>query len=99
MAVFTIESGKGRRLRGVLALDGEVAARSERSLDAAPNAAAAEAPALLRDLLVRGKLLEPAPSLWKRPVFWVVVAGATLVAAGVTALILYQPSVKTGVHF
>jgi len=99
LAVFTVESGKGRRLRGVLALDGEVAARSERSIDAAPNAAADEAPALLRDLLVRGKLLEPAPSLWQRPVFWVVVAGATVVAAGVTALILYQPPVQTGVHF
>src|SRR5262245_8375839 len=99
LAVFTVETGKGQRLRGVLALDGEVAARSERTIDAAPGAAADEAPALLRDLLVRGKLLEPAPPLWKRPVFWVVVAGVTVAAAGVTALILYDPPVDTKVHY
>ncbi|MFZ5442864.1 MAG: PEGA domain-containing protein [Myxococcota bacterium] len=64
-----------RTLRGALAIDGAVAARAEREGDVE---------GLLRDLLVRGQVVEEAPPLYKRWPFWVVV-GATAVAAGVTA--------------
>lgn len=96
LALLTVEAGRQKLLRGVLALDGEVAARSERPIE---GAADDEAPALVRDLLVRGKLLEPAPPIWHKPAFWIVVGSATVVAAGVTALILYKPPVQTTVHF
>jgi hypothetical protein len=96
LALLTVEAGRQKLLRGVLALDGEVAARSERPIADSPDD---EAPALVRDLLVRGRLLEPAPPIWQKPLFWVVVGSATIAAAGVTALILYQPPVQTTVHF
>ena len=88
--------GKVARLRGALAVDGGVAARAERSATAG---APAVAPALLRDLLVRGQLVEPAPSLAKRPLFWIAVGGAVVLAAGITAFLFYDPPVATEVGF
>lgn len=64
-------------LRGALAIDGVVQARGERD----------DVQALVRDLLVRGKVYEPSVPLWKRWPFWVAV-GAAAVATGVTTAVL-----------
>jgi len=64
-------------VRGALAVDGVVQARGERD----------DVQALVRDLLVRGKVFEPTVPLWKRWPFWVAI-GAAAVASGVTAAVL-----------
>ncbi|MBM4781212.1 MAG: PEGA domain-containing protein [Archangiaceae bacterium] len=64
-------------LRGALAIDGVVQARGERD----------DVQALVRDLLVRGKVFEPSVPLWKRWPFWVAI-GAAAVATGVTTGVL-----------
>jgi len=64
-------------LRGALAIDGVVQARAERD----------DVQALVRDLLVRGKVYEPSVPLWKRWPFWVAI-GAAAIALGVAALAL-----------
>lgn len=76
------------RVRGALAIDGVVQARGERD----------GAQALVRDLLVRGKVYEPSTPLWKRWPFWVAV-GAAVVATGVTTgLVLANRPVTTRVE-
>lgn len=65
-------------LRGALAVDGVLKARAERSGDAE---------GLLRDLLVRGQVVEEAPPLYKRWPFWLAVGGAAI-AAGVTTAVV-----------
>jgi hypothetical protein len=65
-------------VRGALAVDGVVQARGERD----------DVQALVRDLLVRGRLMEPSIPLWKRWPFWVAV-GAAAVATGVTTAVLF----------
>ena len=80
----------GGTLRGALAVDGVLEARAERERDAE---------GLARDLLVRGKVIEEAPPLYKRWPFWVAV-GAAAVAAGVTtAVVVGNRQVKTSVDF
>lgn len=64
-------------VRGALAIDGVVQARGERD----------DVQALVRDLLVRGKVFEPSVPVWKRWPFWVAI-GAAAVASGVTAAVL-----------
>jgi hypothetical protein len=91
LAVIAAEPApKGTRLVGTLAVDGAVASRSER-VAAGDAEAAATAPALLRDLLLRGRLLDAAPPLHRRPVFWVTVGLAAVAAAAVTAALLWEP--------
>jgi hypothetical protein len=84
---------KGVRLLGVLALDGGVAARSERSA-AAEKDLPEEAPALVRDLLLRGQLLPSEPPLYKKPLFWVAIGVAAAAAAAVTIWLVYEPPKK-----
>ncbi len=81
------------RLRGVVAVDGEVAARGER---VSPSAVQLEG--LLRDLLVEGKVVERPPALWQRPAFWIALGGVAAIAAGTTALVATR-RVRTGVSF
>ena len=92
LAVVAGEPAPGgkRRLTGTLAVDGAIASRSER-LAAGDAEAAAAAPALVRDLLLRGRLIDEAPPLHKRPVFWVTVGLAAAAAAALTAALLYEP--------
>jgi hypothetical protein len=85
LALFSAEAGGS--VTGVLAVDGNVSARGER-----PAATSAEVAALARDLLVRGSLIAADPPLTKRPLFWIGVGGAAVVAAAVTAILLYQPT-------
>lgn len=65
-------------LRGALAVDGVLKARAEREGDAE---------GLVRDLLVRGQVIEEAPPLYQRWPFWLAV-GAAAVAAGVTTAVV-----------
>ncbi len=70
-------------------LDGSVVARAEWPLGAP------EPQRTLRDLLVRGKLVTGERPLYRRPAFWVVVAGAAALAATVSALIVFEPEIET----
>jgi len=83
-------SPKGTRLFGVLAIDGGVASRAERS-GAADSDLADTAPALLRDLLLRGELLPSEPPLYKKPLFWIAIGLAAAAATAVTILLVYTP--------
>ncbi len=91
--VVLLAAHRGQRrsyLRGVLAVDGDVLARAERHAGAAeqlPNTA----PGLMRELLVRGKVVASGPPLHKRPVFWVAVGIGAAVAAAITGVMLYEP--------
>lgn len=78
LVVLSSDPAMGRTLRGALAVDGAIVARAEREGDA---------DGLLRDLLVRGRVVEEAPPLYARWPFWVAV-GAAAVAAGVTTAVI-----------
>ena len=98
LALLVVErQTRAVRLRGVLVVDGEVAARAER-VGAAGRDVADEAAGVIRDLLVDAKILEPSPALVERPLFWVAVAGVAGLAAGVTAALLTRPT-RTRVVF
>jgi hypothetical protein len=83
-------------LRGVLAVGGEVKWRAERSRagvdieeDVGP---------LVKELLQEGKVVE-STTLTKRPLFWICVGAAALLAAGTTYLILRPRPSRTEVRF
>jgi hypothetical protein len=78
LLVLASEPASPLALRGALAVDGVLQARAARDGDAE---------GLVRDLLVRGKVIEVAPPLYKRWPFWVAV-GAAAVAAGVTTAVV-----------
>lgn len=86
LILLSAEGGSGGKLQALLAEDGAVTARAERS----------DLEGLMEDLLVRGKLIEAAPALYKRPLFWVAIVGAAVLAAGVTTLVLLR-DIRTGV--
>ena len=85
------------RLRGAFAVDGILAGASERIRRDA-GALPGEAPALVRDLLVRGRLLEPATPLYKRTWFWVGV-GLTAAAAVAATYVITNPIVDSYARF
>jgi hypothetical protein len=73
LVVLASDPATPKLLRGALAVDGQLLVRAERMGDAE---------GLMRDLLVRGQVVEEAPSIFARWPFWVAVGLA--VAAGVT---------------
>ncbi len=86
------------RLRGTLATDGTVRAQAERA--ARPASLDAEARRLLRDLLVSGKVFEPAKPIYKRAAFWVPLAlavSAAVISASIAATL--APNIHTRVGF
>lgn len=85
------------RLRGALAMDGQVAVRSERGAEATRLPGAVEG--LLRDLLTEARVVEPPPPLYRRPGFWIAVGAVALAAGATTAVLLHEPSVRTEVTF
>ncbi len=85
------------RLRGTLAMDGQVAVRAERGAEATRLPGAVEG--LLRDLLTAARVVEPPPPLYKRPGFWVAVGAVALAAGATTAVLMHEPSVRTEVTF
>jgi hypothetical protein len=80
----------GAHLDGALVVDGALAASGARGRG--------EAPALVRELAYDGHLLRR-PALWARPWFWIAASGATLLAAGTTVAVTYDPGVRTRVGF
>ncbi|MDP2269697.1 MAG: PEGA domain-containing protein [Archangium sp.] len=78
LLVVAAEPAAPKTLRGALTVDGVLKARAEREGD--PEG-------LVRDLLVRGQVIEEAPPLYKRWPFWLAV-GVAAVAAGTTTAIL-----------
>lgn len=78
LLVVSTDPAAPKTLRGALAVDGVLRVRAEREGDAE---------GLVRDLLVRGQVMEEAPPIYKRWPFWVAV-GAAAVAAGVTTAVV-----------
>ncbi|MDQ3038136.1 MAG: PEGA domain-containing protein, partial [Myxococcota bacterium] len=81
----------GLRLRASLAIDGARPRRIERLAGAEEIAETTRA--TLRDLLVQAGLVPPRP-LYEEPLFWAAAIGAAALAAGITAIVLYQPDVQ-----
>ncbi|HZN91816.1 MAG TPA: PEGA domain-containing protein [Myxococcales bacterium] len=94
LLLFSVDEGRTLRLRSALAVDGEVAARAER-IDVDPGQLESAARGLALDVLVRGRVVEPAPALHQRPEFWVAVGVAAAIAAGTTAAIVLRPKQTT----
>ena len=78
----------GDRVSGALVVDGALAASGARGRG--------EAPALVRELAYDARVLRR-PPLWARPWFWIAATGATLLAAGATVAVTYEPEVRTRV--
>ncbi|HWO24651.1 MAG TPA: PEGA domain-containing protein [Kofleriaceae bacterium] len=78
----------GARVSGALVVDGALAATGTRGRG--------EAPALVRELAYDARVLRR-PPLWARPWFWIAATGATLLAAGATVAVTYEPEVRTRV--
>lgn len=98
LVLVNVEHNGELHLRGTLATDGTVRAQSERA--ARPANLDAEARRLLRDLLVSGKVFEPAKPIYKRAVFWVPLAlavSAAVISASIAATL--APDVHTRVGF
>jgi hypothetical protein len=86
----------GLRLRAALAVDGVVAARSELRASASPTPI--EGATLLRELLVRGRVVEPERPVIESPWFWVAVGSAAIAGAAVTTWVFTRP-VETSIGF
>nr|WP_254380255.1 PEGA domain-containing protein [Corallococcus exiguus] len=72
LVLLTAEAEReGYRLRGALALQGRAAARTERQGE--EQALHGMTEGVLRDLLVQGQVVEPAPALYQRRDFWIAV--------------------------
>ena len=98
LVLVNVEGSGELRLRGTLASDGTVRAQAERSARA--GNLDAESRRLLRDLLVSGKLFEPAKPIYKRAVFWVPLAAAVsaaVISASIAATL--APNIHTRVGF
>ncbi|HEX8953135.1 MAG TPA: hypothetical protein VF945_14875 [Polyangia bacterium] len=96
--LVNVEGASELRLRGTLATDGTVRAQAERTARA--DNLDAESRRLLRDLLVSGKVFEPARPIYKRAAFWVplsLAVGAAVVAASIAAAL--APNIHTRVGF
>ncbi len=89
---------RGARLRGVLSVDGEVSARAEQLAEETGDVAELTDD-VLRELLVEGEVIEPAPGLLERPLFWIILGAVVAGAVTATALLLQQPDVRTRVSF
>jgi hypothetical protein len=76
----------GARVSGGFVVDGAVKARVTR--------ADGDVVGLVRDLAIRGDVL-PAPPLYKQPRFWIATAAVAVIAASVTAAIVFQPGIRT----
>jgi PEGA domain-containing protein len=98
LVLVNVEGDRQLRLRGTLATDGTVRAQVERSCASANLDV--ESKHLLRELLVTGKVFEPAKPIYKRAVFWVplLVAVSAAVIASSIAGTLGAPT-RTKVSF
>ena len=90
----TAEDG-GPRLRGVLTVDGRVVARGARSGDDVEG----ETRGLLRDLLVEGGAIEPAPEIWESPWLWIAVGVVVAAAVAIPLAVFFEVDTRTSVGF
>jgi hypothetical protein len=90
------EERSGVRLRAVLGVDGAVAARALREPSGDLESASR---AVLRELLVLGDVVEPAPSILESPWLWIGLVAAAGAAAALTGALLYDPGTQTTVSF
>jgi hypothetical protein len=98
LVLLTAEAEQGGyRLRGALALEGRAAARTERHAE--QKALHETVEGVLRDLLIQGRVVEPAPALYQRRDFWIAVGAAAVVAGATTAALLRRQPVRTEVGF
>ncbi len=88
LVLLTVDDGPAPRIKALLAVGGLVTARAERE-----GSLQSEFAGLMSDLLTRGNVLEPAPVLYKRPLFWVAVVVAAGIAAGTTAALFTRRTV------
>ncbi|MBI2893057.1 MAG: hypothetical protein HYY06_05860 [Deltaproteobacteria bacterium] len=96
LVLMTTERLRSRiRLRGSLALRGDVAAQAERKVQLGELAGSSSA--LVVDLLERGRVV--ARPLWSSTLFWLAVGATATLAAGVTALILWEPNIDSTLYF
>jgi hypothetical protein len=96
-ALVEVDGAPTARLRGVLSVDEGIAARAERS---GPLASiGAETHGLLRDLLVKARVVEPAARLYTRPLFWLTVAVVGAGAAIGTYFLVRPTPTRTVVTF
>jgi hypothetical protein len=98
LVVFSVLSeGELARIRGALAIDGRVAARAERG----PSDGTVEEISIevLRELLVRGEVIQPAPDIWESPWFWIAIGVVAAGTAALTTWLLYDPGTRTTVGF
>ena len=98
LVLLTAEAEQeGYRLRGTFAFEGRVAARTERGTQ--PKNLQETTEGVLRDLLIQGHVMEPAPALYQRRDFWIAVGVAAVVAGASTAALLWKQPVRTEVGF
>jgi hypothetical protein len=98
LVLINAEGAGELRLRGSLATDGTVSAQAERA--ARRGTLDVEARRLLRDLLVSGKVFEPAKPIYKRAVFWVplvLAVSAAVISASIASSL--APNIHTRVGF
>lgn len=97
VVMSVLSEGELARIRGALAIDGRVSARAERG----PNDGTIEeiSIAVMRELLVRGEVIEPAPDVWESPWFWIAIGVVAAGTAALTTWLLYDPGTRTTVGF
>ena len=94
--VHVDKTADATHLRGVLAASGDVKWRAERTRTG--GAVEDDVAPLVRELLHEGKIVESA-ALTKRPLFWVCVGAAALLAAGTTYVLSRPRPSRTEVRF
>ncbi|MBL8683487.1 MAG: hypothetical protein JNK05_30235 [Myxococcales bacterium] len=87
---------RSTRLHAALVVDGTVASRAE--LRPAGAASDDDGAALLRELLIRGRVLEPARPVYLSPWFWIGIGAAAATGVGVTAWVFSRP-IETTIVF
>lgn len=95
LVLLSTDGDTSTRIRGVLAIDEKITARAERS--GAAKSTDANARAVVRDLLVAGKVVEKSKPIYKRPVFWIAIVLSAAAAATLTGLLVRPPDERTRV--
>ncbi len=88
--------GRSTRLSAALTVDGAVASRAELRVNGAVSDR--HGVDLLRELLVRGRVIEPARPVYLSPWFWAGIGAAAVAGVGVTAWVFTRP-IQTTIVF
>ena len=100
--LLTAEGDPAVRIRGVMAIDERIAARAERTPSAKAKTKARSkadtATAVVRELLVAGKVVAAPRPIYKRPIFWIAIILSAAGAATLTGLLVREPDHRTVVR-